>query len=62
MTMGKFLAGLIVISALLVGAGVYYMQVYALYTTVSAKDVGDVPPRKFHVVDCTTPLVSESRT
>ena len=42
MTMGKFLAGWIVISALLVGAGVYYMQVYALYTTVSAKGVGDV--------------------
>ena len=42
MSMGKILAGFIVISALLVGAGVYYMQVYALYTEVATKGVGDV--------------------
>lgn len=37
MTMGKFLAGLLVISALLAGFGMYYLQVYAFYEEVTPK-------------------------
>ena len=36
MTMGKILAGAIVISAFVAGAALYYLQVYAYYDEVSA--------------------------
>lgn len=35
MTMGKFLAGLLVFSALFAGFGMYYLQVYAFYEEVT---------------------------
>lgn len=34
--MGKFLAGLIVVSAVLAGGALYYLQVYGYYRTISA--------------------------
>lgn len=40
--MGKFLAGLIVISALAAGAAVYYLQVYHYYDEVAANGTEDV--------------------
>lgn len=40
--MGKFLAGFLVLSAILAGAGMYYLQVYAFYETVPANNVDDV--------------------
>lgn len=40
--MGKFLAGFLVLSALLAGAGMYYLQVYAFYESVPANNVSDV--------------------
>lgn len=40
--MGKFLAGLIVVVALVAGAAMYYLQVYYFYQTVNATGVGDV--------------------
>ncbi|GAA6189281.1 DUF6446 family protein [Litorivita sp. NS0012-18] len=40
--MGKFLAGLIVITALAAGAAVYYLQVYAYYDEVTASGTEDV--------------------
>ena len=46
MTMGKFLAGFIVVSAILMGAGLYYTQVYAYYEQVSA----DAPTAQMQLV------------
>ena len=40
--MGKFLAGVIVISALVAGAALYYLQVYGFYTQIAATGSGDV--------------------
>jgi len=41
MTMGKFLAGLLVLSAVIAGVSMYYLQVYAFYE--------DVPEAEFDV-------------
>ena len=40
--MGKFLVVLLVASAVLAGAGMYYLQVYAFYDEVEGTGVGDV--------------------
>lgn len=40
--MGKFLAAFLVVSAIVAGAGMYYLQVYAFYETVPADGVEDV--------------------
>lgn len=40
--MGKFLAGVIVISALAAGIGIYYLQIYAFYDEVQATGTDDV--------------------
>lgn len=40
--MGKFLAGVIVISALVAGASLYYLQVYAYYEELPGQGFGDV--------------------
>ena len=39
MSMGKFLAGFIVIASIVMGAGLYYTQVYAFYDEVAADQV-----------------------
>lgn len=40
--MGKFMAGAIVISAVLAGAAIYYLQVYAFYEPVKMNGTDDV--------------------
>jgi hypothetical protein len=40
--MGKFLVSLLVVSAVLAGAAMYYLQVYAFYDEVPSVGVGDV--------------------
>lgn len=40
--MGKFLAGLILVTALVAGAALYYLQVYAFYDEVSGNGTDDV--------------------
>ena len=40
--MGKFLAGVIVLSAILAGGAMYYLQVYAFYDEVPASGASDV--------------------
>jgi len=40
--MGKFLAGVIVISALAAGIGIYYLQIYAFYDEVQVSGTDDV--------------------
>ena len=40
--MGKFLAGAILISALVAGAALYYLQVYHFYEEVAATGTDDV--------------------
>lgn len=40
--MGRFLVALLVVCAVLAGAGMYYLQVYAYYEEVPATGVGDV--------------------
>ena len=40
--MGKFLAGLIVIAAVLAGGAMYYLQVYHFYDEVAARGTDDV--------------------
>lgn len=42
LTMGKFLAGVIVISALVAGVSLYYLQVYAFYQELPAQGTSDV--------------------
>lgn len=39
---GKILASLLLVSAVLAGGGMYYLQVYGFYEEVQATDVGDV--------------------
>lgn len=40
--MGRFLAGFIVIAALIAGASIYYLQVYGFYEEVTVDGVNDV--------------------
>jgi len=40
--MGKFLAGLILVTALVAGAALYYLQVYAFYDELSGNGTDDV--------------------
>lgn len=50
MTMGKFLAGFIVIAAIAMGVGLYYTQVYAYYEEVSA----DAPAAQMRLTSLAT--------
>ena len=40
--MGKFLAGLILVTAIVAGAALYYLQIYAFYDEVSGNGTDDV--------------------
>ncbi len=40
--MGKFLAAFLVVSAIVAGVGMYYLQVYAFYDEVPVNGVDDV--------------------
>jgi hypothetical protein len=57
--MGKFLAGFIVITALLAGAAMYYLQVYHFYEPVQANGTDDVQMTSL-VSDLPEPVLYDS--
>lgn len=57
--MGRFLAGFIMIAALIAGASIYYLQVYGFYEEVTVDGVNDVQMTSMSTGDAETILYEQ---